>query len=339
MPKKLVVCADGTWGKELGSRKSNVVKIKESLLDDEVTQLVFYDEGIGSRGNPIVRLIQGCFGFGLVGNIKDCYRWLAERYAPGDDIYFFGFSRGAFTVRSTAGMIRKCGILKREHVQLVNRAFSIYGKRDPTPDTPQAIDFRTTYSHYPVPIKFIGVWDTVGSLGVPMAAFRRLNLLMFKFHDVALSRSVEYGYHAISIDEKRRAFIPTLWQVNPGSAAGQTVEQTWFAGCHSDVGGGENDPGLSNLALDWMISRATDAGLAFSVPGPSLAQDPNSPAHETHRFPWNAIPPRFRPIAVAPDSQESVADAVQERYERLPDYAPSNLVDYIERNSLPWTKH
>jgi uncharacterized protein (DUF2235 family) len=173
-------------------------------------------------------------GAGLAKNVRDAYRFLVYNYTSGDDIYFFGFSRGAYTVRSTAGLIRKCGLLHKEHADRLRDAFKLYRKRDPTPDTQEALEFRDRYSRSPIRIRFIGVWDTVGSLGVPIDVFRFLSRSRYEFHDVSLSRSVEYAYHAVAIDERRGPFRPTLWEQHP-EATGQVLEQVWFVGVHMDI--------------------------------------------------------------------------------------------------------
>lgn len=207
------------------------------------------------------------FGLGISRNIRKAYEFLVDCYKPGDEIWIFGFSRGAFTARSLAGMLRDCGLLKRANRNQIGTAMALYRDRydDTAPDAPRARIFRNTYSFEPG-IKFIGVWDTVGSLGVPGIHLwlARLLGIEWQFHDVELSRSVENAYHALAIHEKRSDFVPTLWQKQdwPG-ASQQNLEQMWFAGVHSDIGGGYETTGLSDISLLWMIEKAREQGLGF----------------------------------------------------------------------------
>ena len=196
--------------------------------------------------------------------MRDCYRFLVERYEPGDELFLFGFSRGAFTARSLAGLIRNAGILRREHAGRVDEAYRLYRARGDLahPSGIESRIFRRWYSHEP-DVHFIGVWDTVGALGIP-GMRGRLAERMWGFHDTQLSSHVSNAFHALAIDERRRPFAPTLWD-RPADAPGQTLEQVWFAGVHSDVGGGYPNPGLSEIALLWMAGRAAACGLAFDA--------------------------------------------------------------------------
>ena len=203
----------------------------------------------------------GAFGHGLEDNVYEAYRFLVGNYEPGDELFLFGFSRGAFTARSLAGMIRKCGILERQHVRRYPAAIALY-RDDQHPDSPAARTFRRAHAvggDATLPIRFIGVWDTVGALGIPLRGLRGLTRHKYQFHDTELSGSVAQACHALAIDERRAPFEPTLWAYRP--KPGQTVEQVWFAGVHSDVGGGYPDTGLADITLEWMIDRAQGAGL------------------------------------------------------------------------------
>ncbi len=177
-------------------------------------------------------------------------RFLTANYELGDELYLFGFSRGAYTVRSLAGMIHKCGIPRREKLLNENNAIDLYRSPEPA-DAPRPRALRRHNSvngEAAIPIQCIGVWDTVGALGVPGAlglpqAFSK----RYAFHDTQLARSVKFAFHAVSIDERRRSFTPTLWTGRP--AAEQTVEQVWFSGTHSDVVGGLGSTGLPPITL------------------------------------------------------------------------------------------
>ncbi len=343
MPRRLIVCCDGTWDK-LSHKDggvfapSNVAKMAGSIAPhgNGMDQVVFYDSGIGT-GNALDRYAGGLVGVGISDNIKDGYQFLMHNFARGDEIYLFGFSRGAYTVRSLAGFIRKCGMLRKEYSFRIDEGYDIYrmrGKSD-TADSERAEKFRSDYSWRDVPIKLIGVWDTVGALGLPGNVFRTIFGSKYLFHDVELSSSVEYGYHALAIDEKRHSFRATLWeQTDRGVAAGQQMEQAWFPGVHSDVGGGALPAGLSDEAFRWMRDKAEATGLVFdewSPPGDALGE-----MHESWKFPYKVIPKFWRPIDEQGNGNESISDAAIERWYRdEKPYRPPNLVSYFEKHAGP----
>src|SRR5262245_23741441 len=267
----LVICCDGTWNSADQEQDkvtgelcvTNVLKVACRLkkkTDAGMPQIVYYDQGVGT-GNFIDRVQGGATGEGLEGNINDTYRFLIANYEPGDRIYLFGFSRGAYTARSIAGMVRRCGILKRKFVTEYPNAKALYRRNVPADDA-EAIKFRQQYGIEPnTNVHCVGVWDTVGALGIPLRAFAMANQRKYQFLDTSLSRTVKFAFHALAVDEHRGPFKPTLWDNEP--AAGQTVQQVWFAGAHSDVGGGYPDHRLSDIALAWMMQAATTAGLEF----------------------------------------------------------------------------
>ncbi len=170
-------------------------------------------------------------------------------------------------MRSTVGFVRNCGILRREHAGRVDEAYAFYRSRR-SRTHPQSIEaqlFRRSYS-YETRIRFIGVWDTVGALGIPFSRLRLVNLLnrRWQFHDTDLSTTVDAAFQALAIDEKRGPFRPTIWK-QQANADGQRLEQVWFAGVHSDIGGGYPDPALAEIALCWMVDRASACGLVFDT--------------------------------------------------------------------------
>jgi uncharacterized protein (DUF2235 family) len=339
MRKRLIVCSDGTWGTAEGAvggifRPTNVVKIEQAILasaPDGTPQAGFYDAGVGT-GNLVDMVSGGILGLGLSQNVEDAYRFLAQNYSEDDEIYLFGFSRGAYTVRSVAGFIRKCGLLKKAELGHLAEAFALYRRRDDTADTPDAKDFRERYSRPPLRIKFIGVWDTVGALGIPVdLPLRFLTIGCYQFHDVALSRSVDFAYHAVAIDERRAPFEPTLWEQHsePGK---QVMEQKWFVGDHMDVGGGHRSEALSDVALLWLIERAQATGLAFDGDALSaLRPDPLGTLHDSREFPFNLLPEHIRPIGVKERGNEKLHPSVRERYGADPSYRPENLVKFLQR--------
>ncbi len=342
MPKRLILCSDGTWFTSEHRHKkiaapSNVYKIAcaiAPLAGDGKDQIVLYDPGVGTHWG-LDRLTGGAFGQGLFKNIAEAYSFLVHNYAAGDEIYFFGFSRGAYTVRSTTGLMRKCGLLQKIHADKFQEAYQLYRKRDSTPDTPDAISFRQSYARE-VGIKFIGVWDTVGALGIPFGFFRSLTKHRHEFHDVKLSRIVEHAYHAIAIDERRLPFRPTLWEIKGNDR--QTVEQVWFAGVHNDVGGGYQDCRLADISYMWMKEKAEACGLDVDPMYIARAIKPNysGKLHQRKNLLYKLLgADRLRPIAERANTAEAVHASVLERYDDAAiSYRPANLTEYITSRGL-----
>lgn len=335
--KRLILCCDGTWNKadQVSNGQpcpTNVVKLayRLSKRDGGTHQIVFYDQGVGT-GNAVDRLSGGAFGNGLDDNIFDAYRFLVANYEAGDEIHLFGFSRGAFTARSIAGMIRKCGIIKRTSIDQYAPAMKLYRDARTHPDAALAVRFRAEHSctgTEPVKIRFIGVWDTVGALGIPLRGLRGLTRRDYVFHDTELSGIVQTARHALAIDEHRAPFAPTLWLEKP--KPNQTVEQVWFAGVHSDVGGGYPETQLSDIALEWMLAEAKAAGLAFD--SEVLTQRPLSPRptgtlHDSKTGLYRLTPGNDRPIGVG--GTQRVHESALARWDADPKYRPRNLRDYF----------
>ena len=259
--RRLVVCFDGTWNTpDSGAEPTNVVKLLRAVRardDSGVTQVAFYDKGVGTAG--FCDSISGALGNGLTENVIDGYRFLGNNYLPGDEIYIFGFSRGAYTARSLAGFIKLVGMVSPNHMgRKLLAALDVYRNKDLDHTAKaEAIQALKLERYEDVPIRCVGVWDTVGSLGIPGDLGRRRLGDRFYFHDVQLSPGVDVALHAVAIDEKRSQFAPTLWVSPDGrpSKSGQIVEQVWFPGVHSNVGGSYKDAGLSDIALDWMVKR------------------------------------------------------------------------------------
>lgn len=264
MSGKLVVCFDGTWNKDEAQKyeykETNVKRIFDSIVETDL-QKKKYIQGVGTE-NWLDKIIGGISGRGLSENIVEGYSWLSQNYNQGDKIYIFGFSRGAYSARSLVGMIRNIGLLYPENLAFcLYRAYEIYQQRDEGPDTEEAIRFRNYYSRDPheTGIHFVGIWDTVGSLGIPGKIDDQI---LFQFHDTRLSSIVKNAYHAVAIDERRIDFDVTLW--NPLSENhSQRMEQRWFAGAHSDVGGGYRERDLADITLKWMQGKARSCGLTL----------------------------------------------------------------------------
>jgi len=299
MPRRLVVCLDGTWNRpgqkdEGVTTETNVLKLSRAL-SRPADQTVEYIKGVGT--DPAEKIPGGAFGWGLFDQIKDGYRFLRENFQPGDAIYIFGFSRGAYSARSLSGMVLRCGIIKRDanpqfpdlgsdllttqqdgnlRMDVVDRVFALYKRAYDPKNRPQVERFKQQYCN-DTGVRLVGVWDTVGSLGIPDNVVPVLNQLdkaldkkLYGFLDTDLSPRVEAAYHAVAIDEHRKPFLPTLWtdpKDKPArvNVAGSNVEQTWFVGAHSNVGGGYADTGLSDIALKWMIDRAVKNGLKLDA--------------------------------------------------------------------------
>ncbi|MET0385056.1 MAG: DUF2235 domain-containing protein [Polyangiales bacterium] len=356
--KRLVICCDGTWSD--ADQINNGVPCPTNVFrlachvakrDGVATQVVHYDPGVGT-GNVLDRVSGGAFGGGLEENIHDAYRFLAQNYERGDEIYLYGFSRGAYTARSTAGMIRKCGILRRESiVDHYRQALALY-RAESHPDDAEPTRFRQRHSLVPegdIPIKLIGVWDTVGALGIPLRGLRWITRRAHQFHDTELSASVEHAYHALAIDEHRDPFAPTLWAYRPKPF--QTVEQVWFCGSHGDVGGGLPERGLSDLSLQWMLDKSQRAGLAIDrevAAAQPLAGSAIAPVHHSTSALYRMVCGLDRVIGIAPgldgapdggglvnDPTQGVHESVRQRWDSDPRYRPTQLRRYFERSGDP----
>jgi uncharacterized protein (DUF2235 family) len=355
MAKRLIVCCDGTWNRpdQLDgglAAPTNVAKLALAVTregPDGTAQLLHYHPGVGTR--RLERLRGGAFGFGISRNVRDCYRFLVENYEPGDELYLFGFSRGAFTARSLAGLVRNSGVLRSQHLARIPDAYSLYRARRATAK-PRGIEaqlFRRMHSHpdqNPM-VHFIGVWDTVGSLGIPLDGFGlgRLVNRRWGFHDTDLSSRVRYAYQALAIDEERSPFRPTPWTLGSDEAE-QTLEQVWFAGVHCDIGGGYRDASLSEIALLWMADRASRAGLALDperlrhrevssddqrrITGACVAPDALGLLHTSRKGIYRLLRRYRRPITPDHLTCEAVASSAIRRRDRSADYRPPGLENY-----------
>jgi uncharacterized protein (DUF2235 family) len=345
--KRIAIFCDGTWNTpdktENGKHcPTNVVKMADALSpvsSDGTPQILYYETGIGSEGHLDQRVFDGATGTGISDHILQAYRFIINNYLPGDELYFFGFSRGAFTVRSLSGLIRNSGILKIENLDLVSRAYSIYRSRLPQyqPREVESTLFRKTFAVEEfTKIKFIGVFDTVGALGNPLF-LHKLFSGKTQFHDTDLSSRITYAFHALAIDEKRKNFEATLWNQQPNSKD-QVLEQMWFPGVHSDVGGGipDTETGLSDISLKWMLEKAQSCDLSFN----DIVLNPNPKAlmHESYKGFYKIQPKFFRPIGkIDPkkgNTNEVVHPSVVERYKNVIDWRPKNLVDYFNQHPL-----
>ena len=297
MSKNIILCSDGTGYKGGYGADTNVYKLYKAvdIHNDKYPQITYYDNGVGARENQnkYVQKLGKAFGFGFQGNIGELYEFLALNYNPGDGIYLFGFSRGGATVRAFLGLLYACGLLNRydkdgkektiDQLQYdIKEALKAY---EQISVSRQAVsDFKENKAlhddkHVPkgnLPIQFVGVWDTVSGLGFPKdwsfafsCFFRLLDNVSDKiwphnYYDYELNSTIKHAYQALSIDDERKTFQPMVWNETANNFAGE-VEQVWFSGMHSNVGGGYARTGLSDIAMDWMLVRATQHGLVLKA--------------------------------------------------------------------------
>ncbi len=336
MAKRIIICFDGTWNTpdkktSDGDESTNVWRFFESVAERDangMSQIKWYDQGVGTKWYDKVR--GGAFGVGLSANIQEGYRFLAKVYEDGDDVFVNGFSRGAYTARSLVGMVRNCGLVTPDNIKRVPDAYQLYRTRDEGADGANALFFRSNFSRE-IKIKFLGVWDTVGALGVPVQSFDWFNKKFYEFHDTELSSIVENAFHAVAVDEHREAYTATLW--NPKVRSTQRLEQVWFPGAHANVGGGYKERELSDIALAWMQEKATSCGLALNdvlVPKitavNAVGRARNSYEEFLGGFYRLTHERHFRPIGNAAFGNEAVHTSVVERLQRLANYRPKNAV-------------
>lgn len=342
--KRIIICCDGTWNTPDKSSEgiplqTNIVKIAQAVnefdvYNEKIKQLTYYHPGVGTQGNILQRMFDGATGQGISRNILDAYHFLIKNYEKGDELFLFGFSRGAFTVRSLAGLIRNSGILRENSISKIKDAYSLY-KSKKASTTPKAIEstlFRKTYAVQDItPIKFIGVMDTVGSLGNPLLINNFLSKLSISiwsnsFHDTDLSSYVENAFQSLAVNEYRRNFKATLWQ-KQDSTRKQTLEQKWFIGSHSNVGGGYPCTGLSDISLDWMVEKATSCGLSLNKI-PSTANYMEMPVNSWKGF-YKIICKYYRPVKENDRGNESIHESVIERLRIDKKYRPKNLKKFF----------
>lgn len=321
MSKRIIFCADGTW--DSSASNTNVYRIYKAI-QTTADQVPYYDDGVGSDGLPLEKLAGGAFGAGLFQKIKDGYTRIAHVYEAGDEIFLFGFSRGAYTARCVAGMIAVCGLPTENFSDdVVETAFQAYRFKEQRAGLLAELNKKCDL--FDAKLAMVGVWDTVGSLGIP-AIFGGVSPLIYGFLDTSLHPDVLHACHALAIDEKRSEFPATLWDA---AGPGQVLEQVWFCGVHCDVGGSyaddPNGTALSDLTLGWMMSKAAAAGLTFD---PAIAAkyalplDPKFALDGKHES-WNVGWGFWKHREIAADA--SIADSVYVRCEHDSSYRPPNL--------------
>jgi uncharacterized protein (DUF2235 family) len=341
LAKRIVICLDGTWKKpetaDGKSHPSNVLKFMRALQTadaDGVPQVVFYDRGVGT-GDVLDKYLGGLFGWGLSRTVMTAYRWLANNFERGDRLYFIGFSRGAYSARSLTGLVGAIGLMSKLEVGELPRAYAYY--RTPPVARPSH-PYRPNAAARRIPqIEFLGVFDTVGALGIPITVFSGFNR-RFAFHDVTLGATVRNAFQALAVDERRKPFVPAIWTVPDGWDG--VLEQVWFAGAHTNVGGGYADANLSDIALTWMIERAARCGLAFNdaylehfvLPEPRYR---GWMGDEFKGF-YRVLGPGVRAVTEEPARRLTVHPTVRRRWEDPQlGYRPGNLRDLAAR--LRWS--
>jgi uncharacterized protein (DUF2235 family) len=324
MSKRIVFCADGTWDDP--NTNSNVCLLYNALENVPGVQIPMYDSGVGTNGQPLDKLLGGGLGAGLFQKLKDGYSDIALQYQPGDQLFLFGFSRGAYTARSLAGMIAICGLPTKlqSDSQCLDMAFEAYRNAAERDELLQTLNQQ--FAMDDAKIQLLGVWDTVGSLGIP-AIFGGIDPIQYGFLSTTLHPDVLNAVQALSIDEQRMQFQPAVW--TSSSTPSQSVTQAWFAGVHCDVGGGyPADSGgfsLANITLRWMAGFAAAQGLTFkgnALPATASASDALATLHDSRTGAYRIFPPHVRNIDAAACLGSSVAARTQNAASA---YQPENL--------------
>ena len=343
MPKNIIVFSDGT-GQEGGKgNNTNVYKLFNMIEDRTVNQISFYDRGLGTGWRKITGNISG---MGISENIYECYKFIFENYLAGDNIFLFGFSRGATTVRSLSGFIHLFGILPKSRPELIKQAYKIYKIENNDERKKQADEFLSRHHNQWTKIKFIGVWDTVDALGLP---FKKLDMLVdwfpvfrHKFHDLLLSESVEHARQALAIDDERLTFHPKIWDKEIKDY--QTMKQVWFCGMHTDVGGGYKEEELSDIPLIWMVEEAKKFGLLiYSKHKVKTHPDPDGFMHDSRKgFPgslfrkstrtWNTET-HGKPVI----HESAILRKLNKQNETTPPYSP--WIFKLDHEIEPWPEN
>jgi uncharacterized protein (DUF2235 family) len=358
--KRIAIFLDGTWNKL--ENNTNVWRLRSLCDPNALDQIAYYSKGVGTNFGEGIR--GGVEGYGIDSEITDAYTWLAQAFEPGDDIFIFGFSRGAYTARSLSGLISKCGILKPGAPLSIEQLYARYRRHnDPTINQlihgPQPIDLEERWVvKYcePTKIKMMGVWDTVGSLGSPLAPLKR-KVAKYLFLDTHLRLNNEYAFHALAIDEHRKPFEPTLWTKTTANDPAATpppprplseVEQRWFVGAHANVGGGYPSDLLAQPSLGWLMGKAASLGLQLRDIYVADEQTPTAAIADSYaQFGWGIAhyfsSPFYRPIGTDPEKgairtteriNETIDSSVFARWQGNPSYRPLNLKDWASRKDV-----
>jgi uncharacterized protein (DUF2235 family) len=342
MSKNIVVFSDGT-GQDGGKDfNSNIYKLFNLIEDRTKKQIAFYDRGLGTGWRKITGNIGG---MGISKNILECYEFIFENFNAGDQIYLFGFSRGAATVRSLSGFIHLFGILPKSRAELIKRAYNIYKIRRLKRRKEKAKAFIEKHHTMWCRIKFLGAFDTVAALGVPFKSISvmldKIPFFKHRFHNFRLSRSVENAYQALALDDKRLTFHPLLWDRE--IAEYQNMKQVWFCGAHTDVGGGYKEKELSDIPLVWMMQKAVMHGLKiYKEHEIEINQGINGIMHDSREgFPKNLYRKKMRSWNKETHGIPIIHQSVEQRKlnkknEKDPPYKSWILTD--DYNIEPWNR-
>lgn len=362
--KRLAIYLDGTWNSV--DSNTNVWRMRAltaAKSKDDKSQLVYYSVGVNG-------VIGGMFGQGLDDNIRLAYEWLVENYNDGDEIFIFGFSRGAYTARALAGLIAIDGILKAGSPIGVAELFERYRKGNEETiwklrEMQQSGDagklseqerWLLKYSQ-PADVKMIGVWDTVGSVGLAAGNIAGISRSQFDYLQTGLRIHILNGYHALAIDEHRKDFAPTLWTVHhpkdPKAVIAQPrplsgVEQRWFVGAHANVGGGYETDLLNQAPLRWLMKKAEALGLTFRSDVELDGDTVTAPITDSYsKFGYGIYQhissPLYRPIGADPEMtedgtnptvNETIDASVFKRWRADAAYRPANLVEWAHRKNV-----
>jgi uncharacterized protein (DUF2235 family) len=359
--KRIALFLDGTWNNV--DDNTNVFRLK-SLCTKSAEQLCYYSAGVGTQTGE--HLSGGMFGIGINEEVENAYQWLVEHYEPEVRLFIFGFSRGAFTARSLAGLISKCGLLKPGSPVSMNQLYERYRQGNAPSirglakvaeaEWSQEDRWLTKYSR-PIPIRFQGVWDTVGALGVPVPWLPQVSHADFAFLETDLRINDDYAYHALAVDEHREAFTPTFWtrvtQKKGDNFPPRTldqVEQRWFVGAHANVGGGYQNDLLAQLPLKWLMDKAMSHGLLFNDVVDTDGDENTCPIRDSFAEMAGGIykvahfgKPFYRTIGAEPVDtgaavttiiNETIDASVFDRWRKDPTYRPANLKDWAKRRKV-----
>jgi len=359
--KRIALFLDGTWNNV--NDNTNVWRLK-SLCSKTPEQIVYYSAGVGTQSGE--HLSGGMFGVGINDEVINAYEWLVEHYEQDAQLFIFGFSRGAFTARSLAGFISKCGLLKPGSPVSMKQLFERYRKgsapsvRALAKAAENGLSLEDQwikeYSRS-LPIWFQGVWDTVGALGVPLPCVPNVSRNDFAFLETDLRINDTHAYHALAIDEHREAFAPTLW-VKSTPKQGETfpprdldqVEQRWFAGAHANVGGGYENDLLAQIPLEWLMSKATEHGLEFNDSVVIDGDENTCQIHDSlaemahgiyevltfgkHFYRSIGAEPVDTGDAVKTTINETIDATVFDRWQKDASYRPKNLIEWASRKGV-----
>ena len=340
--KRLIICCDGTWQSLDNDWPTNVQRIAQFVrptASDGTTQTLYYDPGVG-LGSALNRLLGGAFGMGLDAEIEQAYSFLSMNWEVGDEIYLFGFSRGAYTVRSLAGLIRSCGIVRRDCLRAIPRAMALYRDREIGPDHDECIIFRKSNSigqqDEPPVLHFLGCFDTVGALGIPdvipLLPEERIFADKHAFHDTQLNSWLLHARHAVAIDEQRQDFDVTRMIPPRHPRPEHTLKEVWFPGGHGSVGGGiRTERGLSDGPLKWMVAEAGGVGLEFC---PDLIEDYTRPDPLASFQPYTGPLALVRPMhwRKGPVSKDALSEEAMIRWQKT-GYCPPTIEQLLKQGA------